>query len=123
MAYCSDETGRFEVYVQAITDTGRRVQVSTDGGEQPGWAPDGSEIFYLQNDKMMAVAVETGEQLVAGRPEMLFEVERRPALYRRYGILPDGRFVMSQALHAPTSKQIRVVLNWFDELERLVPTN
>jgi hypothetical protein len=73
---------------------------------------------------MMAVAIETGEELVAGRPQMLFEIERHSNWsYRHYGISPDGRFVMIEPLHGLTSNRINVVLNWFEELKRRVPAN
>ena len=87
LAYCSNETGRFEVYVRSVSGTGRRVQVSTDGGDQPGWARDGSEIFYRQDEKMMAVAVQTGDGLAVGKPEMLFELEAAVSLQRGATVL------------------------------------
>jgi serine/threonine-protein kinase len=122
LAYCSDETGRFEVYVRPVSGTGRRVQISTDGGDKPGWSPDGSEIYYRQEEKMMAVPVQMGEELVAGKPEMLFEIERDLSFPQRsYGITPDGRFVMIQPLHAATSNRIHVVLNWHQELLEKAP--
>jgi hypothetical protein len=124
LAYCSDETGRFEIYIRPVSGTRRRVQISTDGGEQPGWSRNGREIFYRQEEKIMAVPVETGENLVVGKSRTLFEIERNISWpIRTYGITPDGHFVMIQPLHAATSKQIYVVLNWFDELKRLVPVN
>ncbi len=122
LAYASDETGRFEVFVKPVSGNGRRVQISNDGGDQPGWAVDGRTIFYRQEEKMMAVEVKTGDELVAGRPKMLFEMERNKSWpLRTYGITSDGRFVMIQPLHESTSKQIHVVLNWHQELLEKVP--
>jgi serine/threonine-protein kinase len=123
LSYCTDETGRFEVYVQPVSGTGRRLQISTEGGTEPGWARDGREIYYRQAEKMMAVSIDSGPELVVGKPEVLFEIKSVGlAPYRRYGITPDGRFVMIEPLHGSTSNRIHVVLKWFDELKRLVPT-
>lgn len=73
IAYVSDETGDDEVYVQAFRGDPARVTVSTDGGREPVWARDGTELFYRSGDRMMAVPVELGRPLVAGAPEVLFE--------------------------------------------------
>jgi hypothetical protein len=96
----------------------RTVEETSRRGRRTG------EKYYRENEKMIAVAVETGDELRAGKPQVLFEMERdKPGPRRSYGISPDGRFVMIQPLPASTSKQIQVVLNWFDELKQLVPVN
>ena len=58
LAYASDETGRFEIYVQSLPNGGNKRQISTDGGTEPLWASSGRELFYRNGDQMMVVAVE-----------------------------------------------------------------
>jgi Tol biopolymer transport system component len=127
LAYVSDETGRWEIYVQSYPGPGGKWQISTDGGMEPVRNPNGRELFYRKGDKMMAVDIATQPSFNAGKPRILFEgrYERTPATGPNYDISPDGqRFLMlkpsEQEAAAPT--QINVVLNWFEELKRRVPT-
>ncbi len=127
IAYASDETGQAEVYVQRFPGLGGRVPISTDGGQQPLWSPDGSELFYRGPRGMMAVPVDTEPTFSAGDPEVLFEQQYLDLQTNRtYDVAPDGRFLM---IKAPTddgsapAEQIILVENWFEELKRLVPTN
>ena len=74
LAYYSDESGRAEVYVQPFPGPGERVRVSTDGGSQPRWKKDGSELFYLSLDgKLMAVGIRLGPSLQVDVPKTLFQ--------------------------------------------------
>jgi eukaryotic-like serine/threonine-protein kinase len=127
LAYISDESGRFEVYVQPYPGPGGKWQVSTDGGTEPVWNPNGRELFYREGDKMMAVDVTRQPSFSAGKPKMLFEGPYlpTPVTFPNYDVSPDGqRFLMlksvDQSQAAPT--QINVVLNWFEELKQKVPT-
>jgi Tol biopolymer transport system component/predicted Ser/Thr protein kinase len=127
LAYMSDESGRYEIYVQPYPGPGGKWQISTEGGTEPVWNPNGRELFYRSGDKMMAVDIATQPGFAAGKPRMLFEgrYEVAPFPVDNYDISPDGqRFLMlkpiEQAQAAPT--QINVVLNWFEELKRRVPT-
>jgi eukaryotic-like serine/threonine-protein kinase len=126
LAYISNESGRFEIYVQPYPGPGGKWQISTDGGTEPVWNPNGRELFYRSGDKMMAVDIATQPSFTAGRPRMLFEGPYEPALFPipDYDVSPDGqRFLMlkpSEEEGAPT--QINVVLNWFEELKQKVPT-
>jgi eukaryotic-like serine/threonine-protein kinase len=126
LAYLSDESGRYEVYVQPYPGPGGKWQISTDGGTEPVWNRNGRELFYRSGDKMMAVDIATQPSFVAGKPRMLFQGQYTPNPGRlpQYDVSPDGqRFLMlkptEQAGAAPT--QINVVLNWFEELKRRVP--
>ena len=128
IAYSSDETGQPEVYVQRFPGLGAKEPISTDGGLQPVWSPDGTELFYRGPRGMMAVPVETGPTFSAGDPEVLFEQQYYFDRSRRtYDLAPDGRFLMikdgATTDGAAQTAQITVVLNWFEELERLVPVN
>jgi serine/threonine-protein kinase len=131
LAYTSNETGRDEVYLQPFSVTGPRgtKQVSVGGGAEPLWAPDSRELFYRDGDKMMAVAIETEPELSVGTPRLLFEGRFLPVLSgdepgSSYDISPDGeRFLMIQREQDLVPTEIIVILNWFEELKRLVPTN
>ena len=74
LAYVSDESGRYEVYVQSFPGGGGKRQVSTGGGIGPRWRGDGKELFYHAPDgKLMAVPVKSGASFEAGAPVALFE--------------------------------------------------
>ena len=127
IAYQSDETRQDEVYVQRFPSLGDKIAVSTDGGAQPLWSPDGDELFYRGPRGMMAVPVETDPTFRAGEPELLFEQQYYFLLGRRtYDLAPDGRFLMVKEETAPDASAgqevIILVQNWFEELTRLVPT-
>jgi Tol biopolymer transport system component len=127
LAYISDESGHREIYVQPYPGPGGKWQISTEGGTEPVWNPNGRELFYRSGDKMMAVDIAAQPGFVAGKPRMLFEGQYQPTpvTFPNYDVTSDGqRFLMlkptEQAQAAPT--QINVVLNWFEELKRKVPT-
>jgi serine/threonine-protein kinase len=127
LAYISNESGRYEVYVQPYPGPGGKWQISTEGGSEPTWNPNGRELFYRSGDKMMAVDIAMHPGLTVGKPRALFAgwYEATPATFSNYDVTPDGqRFLMLKPADtgesAPT--QINVVLNWFEELKRRVPT-
>jgi Tol biopolymer transport system component/predicted Ser/Thr protein kinase len=118
VAYVSNESGRNEVYLQPYTAPRGKVVVSTDGGNQPVWCPEGGELFYSKGDQMVAVAVETAPTLDIGTPHVLFEGQFSGS----YDVSPDcQRFVMKRELRGEAHRQLNVVLNWYEELKRLVP--
>jgi serine/threonine protein kinase/Tol biopolymer transport system component len=126
LVYISDESGRREIYVQPYPGPGGKWQISTEGGTEPVWNPNGRELFYRSGDKMMAVDIATQPAFAVGKPRMLFEGQYQPAraTFPYYDVSTDGqRFLMvkptEQAQAAPT--QINVVLNWFEELKQKVP--
>jgi Tol biopolymer transport system component len=128
LAYISNETGRYEIYVQPYPGPGGgKWQISAEGGTEPVWNPNGRELFYRSGGKMMAVDIATQPSFAVGKTRMLFEGEYvpTPATLSNYDVSPDGqRFLMlkpsEQEQTAPT--QINVVLNWFEELKQKVPT-
>jgi hypothetical protein len=74
VAYASNETGKWEIYVTSFPDARVRWQISSGGGEQPRWRGDGKELFYLSLDgKMMAAPVTTGAHFDAGTSVTLFQ--------------------------------------------------
>ena len=127
LAYQSDASGQFEVYVGAFPDVEReRRQISTAGGRFPAWAPSGEELFYrAPTGEMMAAAVRLAPD---------FEVEEVAEAFPQGGLMPmafggrgydisptDGRFLMTQPVEDIEGEGIMVVLNWFQELISRVP--
>jgi serine/threonine-protein kinase len=130
VVYCSMESGKAEIYVQPWPGPGPKIQISSDGGMDPVWRPDGKEIFYRSGTKMMAVAVSTQPSFQAGRPHVLWEGDYmfgpssgcgiKGTTTTSYDVSPDGqRFLMiretDQKMYAT---KIVVVLNWMEELKR-----
>ena len=128
LAYVSTEAGPPGVFVRAFQGPQRKWRISPAGisAGDPLWSPDGKELFYrdLYAEKVVAVDVETGDEFAAGTPRVLFDdcYFEHIAYGRTYDITPDGgRFVMVKEMNPPP-RRIAVVLNWFEELKRLVPT-
>ncbi len=118
LAYSSNDSGRYEIYVEAIASEEGRTTVSSEGGRWPRWSPDGDELFYLNGSTMMAVDVEVEPAFQPGAPKLLFE-----GTYDEwYDVAPDGSFVMLTRQLAELA-EIQVVLNWSEELKRIVPTS
>jgi serine/threonine-protein kinase len=130
LAFCSNESGRPEVFVQAYP-SGPRIQISTDGGTDPVWARNGKELFYRNGNKMMVVDV-TLQPFRPGKPRVLWEGEYAHGLSSscgpagpsssNYDVTPDGkRFIMIKEQESPelVSTRVQVVLNWPAELKRL----
>jgi hypothetical protein len=128
LAYTSDESGRTEVYVQPFPEPGGKKLVSTEGGSEPRWNPNGRELFYRNGGGLWSVAISTEPAFRAAKPVLLFEGEYElDAWSSSYDVAPDGRrFVMirrGEDADTPAPQQLNVVLNWFQELKRLVPTD
>ena len=71
IAYATNETGRFEVFVQSIPPTGAKFQITRDGGEHPVWSPDGGTIYFNRNDRLFSVPVKTDSVVTGGSPTSL----------------------------------------------------
>jgi Tol biopolymer transport system component len=125
VAYISDESGRDEIYVQPFPGGGEKWLISTAGGIEPMWSPDGRELFYRNPNQMMSVVVETEPGFKAGTPRVVFDGQYSldtAAGHPRYGVSPDGQhFLMLKREEGDQPAHINVVLNWFEELKRLVP--
>ncbi|HJZ80376.1 MAG TPA: protein kinase, partial [Pyrinomonadaceae bacterium] len=126
VAYSSNESGQFQVYVQSFPISGGKWQVSTTGGAQPQWRRDGKELFYLAPDrKIMSVEVNgPGSTFVPGIPKPLFDVRvitlfpgAGGAIY--YAATGDGqRFLVNTLAGDSTPVPFTVVLNWTAGLKR-----
>jgi serine/threonine-protein kinase len=125
IAYASDESGRREVYVQPFPDLGGKWQVSVTGGGEPRWSHDGRQMFYRDGAKMMAVDVQTQSGFVASIPRLLFAQPSAESsgYFASYDVASDGRFLMLMDAADQSSRvELRMVLNWGEELKRRVPT-
>jgi len=117
IAYASDESGSYQVYVQSFPPSGGKWQISSEGGSFPRFRRDGKELFYLAaNGKLMAVEVKADASAFEfGVPKPLFETHTTD----RYAVTADGqRFLINTTLEESTSAPITVILNWTAEAKR-----
>jgi hypothetical protein len=120
VAYTSNESGRFEVYVETVPQSDHKWSVSAGGGYEPRWRADGREVYYLSEDrKLVAVGVDPGPSF--GIPQALFQTQVPVGVIaNRTHYVPsrDGqRFLINMALDAAPSP-ITVVLNWTGMLKK-----
>ena len=119
LAYVSDESGQGEVFVQAMSDPSTRAQVSSEGGTQPRWTRSGTELLFLNKQKLMSVKLAPGNALNPGKPTLLFEDKKS---WMGYDVAPDGRLLVARDADTNAAEnQINVVLYWFDELKQEPP--
>ena len=125
LAYVSDETGELQVYLRSFPYTGRRVQVSTEGGTEPVWSRRSNELFYRKGRQYFSIPVTTtSDPIRVGRPTRMFEGDFEVASlfpgFPSYDVTPDGqRFVMvTRADDTPRPVRLEVVLGWVQDLER-----
>ena len=118
LAYASSESGQFEVYAQAFPTLGEKIPLSRDGGLQPRWSANGRELFYQNGDAIFVVNVGGGERLEPGPPQLLYEADG----IQSYDVLPSGEIIVVQRIAGGgRHTELELILNWFTELERLVP--
>jgi len=117
VAYCSNESGRDEVYVEGFPGGGNRTQISRNGGGQPRWSRDGTELFYVEDDTLMRVAVKLTPAFTAEAPEPLFRYPGfvYPTPEQQYDVSADGQhFIAVETLEPEDeSSEIHVVQNWY----------
>jgi serine/threonine protein kinase len=122
VAYSSNESGRWEIYVTSFPEAHGKWQVSNAGGTGPKWRSDGTELFYLSADnKMMAVPVKTGSNFDPGTPMVLFQANPREMLATSeqfsYEVSEDGqKFLINTRVRTATTP-LSVVLNWSAKLK------
>ena len=129
LAYESDSSGQFEIYVGPFPNVSAgQWLISTAGGTRPLWAPNGHELFYVAPDgALMAVRVDPrGGKWSSGSPAKVLDgpyVTRSLRDKRTYDVSTDGKtFLMVKQNANQAAPQIVVVQNWIEELKRLVPT-
>jgi eukaryotic-like serine/threonine-protein kinase len=123
LAYASNESGRWEIYVTSFPEAHGKWQVSNSGGDQPKWRGDGKELFYLSTDsRIMAVPVKTGANFDAGTPAALFQANPRemPATSERfsYDVTKDGQKFLINTQLKTAMTPVSVVLNWTAKLDK-----
>ena len=118
VAYASNETGKWEVYVTSFPDANAKWQVSSAGGDEPRWRGDGKELFYLSSEaKVMAVPVKGGASFDAGTAEELFQANPRERVatseQMTYDVSADGqKFLINTRMKNEEARPMTVVLNW-----------
>ncbi len=122
LAYTSDDSGRYEIYVSPLNGSGGRVQVSIKGGRLPKWSPNGRELFYVEINprRLMASEISTKPSFTSATPRALFII-RNDGGGVYYNVGPDGkRFLVLTPQHDATSMSsgtnFVLVTNWFEEL-------
>ena len=129
LAYHSDESRSFEVYVQPFPKTGAKHRITQQTGNSPRWSPDGNELFYLNGPSLMGIDITTDAAFAFGNERVLGMqgFQTFGGGIRAYDITPDGQhFLMifppdQTDLTAASTQRINVVLNWFEELKERVP--
>ena len=123
IAYGSDESGQYEIYVRPYPGPGGKWQISTEGGVQVIWSPTGKELFYRNGQKFMAVTVNLVPEFKAAAPRLLFEGPYLLVGGQSFDVSPDGeRFIVLE----PVEKELEplthfnVVLNWFEDVKQRV---
>jgi serine/threonine-protein kinase len=121
VAYASNASGRVEVFVRTREGGAGGVQISTNGGAEPVWAPTGNRIFFREGNAVMAATVQAGSGVPDGRPELLFDRGWELPAGVGLSVLPDGkRFLMIRFAPAAIPTRLDVVFNWFDDLRARV---
>ena len=118
IAYTSDESGRFEVYVQRYPPSTDKWPISSGGGLQPLWRADGKELFFVTGDqKFMAVEVKTDGSFESSIPRELFQTAMQLGAGYDYAVSSDGqRFLISSPLETGEVSPMTIVLNWSAKL-------
>jgi Tol biopolymer transport system component len=125
VAYSSDESGRTEVHATSFPDASRHYRVSSGGGTQPRWGPDGRELFYLSGNKMMSVPIQkSGDETAFGASQVLFE---RPFqtfggtafnISSRYDVSRDGRILALIRASDQPPPPLTLVFHWAEMLKK-----
>jgi Tol biopolymer transport system component len=120
IAFVSNNSGVSEIYVQPFPGPGRRIKVSTKGGDEPQWRADGAELFYMALDGNLTatpIKAANSDSLDIGTPTPLFGAQTglivRPIIAGDYIASPDGqRFLINRLLRDAGGTPVRIVLNW-----------
>ena len=118
VAYASNESGKWEIYVTSFPDARGKWQVSNGGGDQPRWRGDGKELLYLAADgKIVAVPVREGTNFSTGASAALFQANSRQPVATSeqvmYDVTQDGhRFLINTRVRNGEIQPMSVVLNW-----------
>ena len=117
VAYVSDQSGQYEVWICSFPSGEGQRRVSFNGGVQPRWRGDGKELFYVQGQTLMAQSVSTSPSLTIDVPKGLFVIGASSPSQTNfsYDVSADGeRFVLAEQVEEE-STTVRVVQNWYEE--------
>ncbi len=118
VAYQSDESGRYEIYVRPVQGQSGKWQVSTSGGESPFWSHDGRKLFYTSGAKLMTVdVIGSSASFQVGTPRAMFDLEvggKRDMM----DVTADGHRFLMKVTPGETTTPITLVTNWDKELEK-----
>lgn len=122
LAYISDESGAYQIYVRSFPNKEGKWQISTDIAEEPRWSPDGKTLYYRKNSQLMSVPVSTGSTFSAGLPTVL--IGNFPVMNVdsgiSYDLSSDGKYLITtQPVNGISFRSIAVVLHWSDEIKNL----
>ena len=122
VAYISDESGQYQVYIEPFVRDGRRYQISShDHSEEPLWSADGSTIYYRAGNQWWAVDVTLEPRFTAGAPRLVLEGAYFNVAGRSFDLHPDGdRFLVIDTPRERTADRIYVIKNWVEEMKRQV---
>jgi Tol biopolymer transport system component len=114
VAYQSDVTGRYEVYIRAFPDTRGEFQISTNGGQYPQWGVGGRELFYVSPDnKLMATSLTMrADSVEASVPRALFPLPATDVGWSPYDTTSDGQRFLVRGTPAQASQPLNVIVNW-----------
>ena len=121
VAYQSDESGQFEIYVRSFPEPREKIRISTGGGTYPQWGSGGRELFYQSRDgKLMVVTLTTTASLEASLPRQLFALPAFVPGPNPYEATPDGqRFLIPEPAASP--EPLNVIVNWPALLKKGAP--
>ena len=117
VAYESNESGEFQVYVRRFPIGSERWQVTTEGGRAPAWSQDGQHLYFVRDETLFEVPVASGDAFASGEAARLFTRESLAGFRRAgsYSVAPDGRFAIAGPAGGTERLGVRVVLNWATE--------
>ena len=118
LAYVANDTGRFEVFVQPYPELNRRVQVTGNGGSTPRWSTDSRTLFYGSGPGLFAVSISrTPANVTVSEPRHIMNI---PGI-RGAEPLADGSLIALKTADVADVTELRLVVNWFDELRKIAP--
>jgi Tol biopolymer transport system component len=124
VAYSSNESGGWQVYVVPFPSPGGKYQISIDGGQQPRWRRDGKELFFLSPDrKLMVASVKTGSTFDFSAPTALFGTRAHEPLtaeeFFTYDVSVEGqRFLINENAEQKNAPPVDIILNWASSLKK-----
>lgn len=120
LVYVSGESGKYEVYVRSFPDGAHKVQISTAGGVNPVWAPDGRQLYYVSPEqKLMAAEIKLGPAFRVGVPKPLFAMPTSGTITtHEYQVARDGRFLIAAPVEEQSTGPIIVVIGWPADLKK-----